>query len=391
MSTSWSTVRLREVLKRVKDEVHVQDDQTYARLTIRMNGRGIARRDRVLGHDIGTKKQFVARSGQLILSKIDARNGAFGVLPKECDNTIITGNFWAFDADHERLLPTYFDYLTKTPLFVEFCVRASEGTTNRRYLQEDRFLAQAIRLPPLAEQRRVVARIDELEGQVQEARFLRHQCLEEARVLFEQGRASLFETASKDGVVPLEQLATLERGKFSHRPRNDPRFFGGNHPWIQIAEIERSNKFIREWNVTLNDDGLAISKMFPKGTVLVSIAATIGATGILAFDCCVPDSIVGVTPRKGTDSEFLYHYLGYVRTHLEGIAPQSAQKNVNLQILAPLPAPRLPFDEQRKIVTYLDNLQAQVDAVSALQMESASELDSLLPAILDRAFKGGFV
>ena len=84
------------------------------------------------------------------LKKIDARNGAFGLLADECDNAIITGNFWAFDADHARLSSAFFDYLTKTPLFVEFSVRASEGTTNRRYLQEGKFLAQEIPLPPLA-------------------------------------------------------------------------------------------------------------------------------------------------------------------------------------------------------------------------------------------------
>ena len=73
----------------------------------------------------------------------------------------------------------------------------------------------------------------------------------------------------------------------------------------------------------------------------MSIAATIGAVGILDFDCCVPDSIVGVTPGDGIDSEFIYYYLGYLRQHLEEIAPQSAQKNINLQILSELPVPEL--------------------------------------------------
>ena len=240
----------------------------------------------------------------------------------------------------------------------------------------------------MAEQRRIVARIEELSAKIEEARSLRRQAAAEAEGLFEQGRAEVFHAASRDSVAPLQELAVLERGKFSYRPRNDPRFFGGSHPWIQIAAIERSGKFIRRWDATLNDDGLAVSRKFPKGTVLVSIAATIGAVGILDFDCCVPDSIVGVTPRAGSDSEFLYHYLGFVRTHLESVAPQSAQKNINLQILAPLPAPRLPLSEQRRIVEYLDGLQAKVDALKRLQAETAAGLDALLPSILDRAFKG---
>jgi type I restriction enzyme, S subunit len=249
-------------------------------------------------------------------------------------------------------------------------------------------LGYEIPLPPLAEQRRIVAWIEALATKIAEARSLRQQAADEAEALIGARSAEIFREASRQGIAPLQSIAVLERGKFSHRPRNDPRFFGGSHPWIQIGEIESAGKEIRRWTETLNDEGLAISKKFPKGTVLISIAATIGSVGILAFDCCIPDSIVGVTPREGTDSEYLYYYLTYLRSHLEEIAPQSAQKNINLQILAPLPVPRLTLSEQCRIVAELDAMQAEVDALKRLQSETAAELNALLPTILDRAFKG---
>ena len=112
---------------------------------------------------------------------------------------------------------------------------------------------------------------------------------------------------------------------------------------------------------------------------------------LLGFDCCVPDSIVAVTPKPGFECEYLYHYLLYLRSHLEHIAPQSAQKNINLGILSPLPTAVLPMPEQRRIVAYLDGLQAKVDALKKLQAETAAELDALLPSILDRAFRGELV
>jgi type I restriction enzyme, S subunit len=387
MSKDWPKVRLGEVLRRSEETIAPSPETEYREITVRLWGKGVVERGRVNGAMLSGRR-FLAHTGQFIASRIDARNGAMGLVPPALDGALVTNDFPLFGIDAQRLLPGFLGWLCRTRDFVDLCFKASEGTTNRVRLKEERFLALEIPLPPPAEQRRIVARIEELGAKIAEARSFRRETPAEAEALFEQGRAMLFDAASKESVVPLDELAVLERGRFSHRPRNDPRFFGGNHPWIQIAEIEHSEKLIREWSTTLNDDGLAISKKFPKGTVLISIAATIGAVGILDFDCCVPDSIVGVTPRAGTDSEFLYHYFGFVRTHLESIAPQSAQKNINLQILSPLPAPKLPISQQRRIVAYLDGLQAKVDALKRLQAETAAELKALLPSILDRAFKG---
>lgn len=166
------------------------------------------------------------------------------------------------------------------------------------------------------------------------------------------------------------------------------RFFGGAHPWIQIGEIESSGKLIERWTETLNDDGLAISKKFPRGTLLISIAATIGAVGILQVDCCIPDSIVGVTPRPGWSSTFLYHYLCYVRDHLEQVAPQSAKKNINLQILSSLPIPVATPERQEAVVVHLDTLEEKMRRLEEQQTAVRAESDLLLPSILNRAFSG---
>ena len=110
MSQEWDLVPLGHLITRVKDEISIQEHEIYDRLTIRMNGKGIVLRDRLQGSQIGTKRQFIAKSGQLVLSKIDARNGAFGILPKECDQALITGNFWAFEFDKNILDSLYFNY-----------------------------------------------------------------------------------------------------------------------------------------------------------------------------------------------------------------------------------------------------------------------------------------
>src|SRR5207247_8654970 len=135
----------------------------------------VVQRGILSGAEIASTRQMVARRGQFILSRIDARNGALGIVPPELDEAIVTNDFPVFNVVEDRLLPTYLGWMCRTASFVEECKRASEGTTNRVRLQEERFLAREIPLPPLPEQRRIVARIEELAAQIHEARNLRPQ------------------------------------------------------------------------------------------------------------------------------------------------------------------------------------------------------------------------
>jgi len=130
--------------------------------------------------------------------------------------------------------------------------------------------------------------------------------------------------------------------------------------------------------------------MFPAGTVAIAITgATIGVTGILGFDCCFPDSIVGIQARPElTTPEFIYLAVEHAKKTALAEATQTTQPNINLGNLQRLKVRVPPLDEQRRTVAELDALQSQVDSLKRLQAETATELDALLPAILDRAFKG---
>ncbi len=379
-------VPLGEVICHRKEFVQIDELRQYKRCRVQLHAQGVVLRDTLTGAEIKTKSQQVCRAGEFLVAEIDAKVGGFGTVPHYLDGAIVSSHYFLFVIDEGRLDRGFLDYYARTHTFREQV--GARGSTNYAAIRPAHVLGYHIPLPPLAEQRRIVAKIDQLAAKIAEARRLREQSSQSADAVFVRTRAEAMRTEAKRGTVRLSEATVLERGKFTHRPRNEPRFFGGEHPWIQIGEIEAAQKYITGWTQTLNDDGLAISRKFPRGTVLISIAATIGAVGILDFDCCVPDSIVAVTPRESTEAEFVYHYLGYLRTHLEDVAPQSAQKNINLRILTGLRFPKTPVAEQRRIVAYLDDLQAKVDRLKALQAQSAAELDALLPAILDRAFKG---
>lgn len=386
-SPIYSMVPLSKVVLPVQRPEIPSLGKTYRLVGVKLWGEGAYERESIDGSQTQYKTLSRVETDDIIINKIWARNGSVAVISSSLAGCYGSNEFPTFATIQESLEPSWFHWLTKTRFFWNQCDEKSRGTSGQNRIRPEKFLEILIPLPPLEEQRRIVARIEELAAKVEEARGLRSETIKEANALLISERAKVFEKAAKQKTARFSDLADLERGKFSHRPRNDPRFFGGNHPWIQIGEIEASGKYIRHWTQTLNDEGLAISHKFPKGTLLISIAATIGAVGILDFDCCIPDSVVAIIPKPEIYNEYIYHYLCYLRTNLEKIAPQNAQKNINLRILEPLPIPALSLSAQRYIVTYLDTLQDRVEKLKKLQSETEAELNALLPSILDKAFR----
>jgi len=149
---SWKKVNIGNFLKRRRHQIEIQSSTEYKRITIKTKHQGISLRDKEKGSLIGTKLQFTVKEGQFLLSKIDARLGAFGIVPKELDGGIITGNFWAFDVDTKKVNIKWFNLFTSSGNFYDICNKASSGTTHRKYLDETKFLNFEVDLPDLEEQ-----------------------------------------------------------------------------------------------------------------------------------------------------------------------------------------------------------------------------------------------
>ena len=252
-----------------------------------------------------------------------------------------------------------------------------------------------ILLPPPAEQQAIatlLASIDDAiertEAVIAAMERLRDALLHELLTRGVPGWHSEWKDAPGIGTIPaswevvrLEEVAEVERGKFAHRPRNEPRFYGGNIPFIQTGDVVRANGRIKQHTQTLNDLGLAISRLFPAGTIIITIAANIGETAIADYPVAFPDSLVGVTPQ-GIDANFLEYYLRTQKGRLNQFAPKSAQKNVNLEDLRPLSTLLPPLPEQRAIASLLDGVEVTIERESserhALQSLKASAADALL-------------
>lgn len=148
--------KIGDFLKRIKNQIDIDDSVKYKRVTVSGNHNGVSLRDEVLGSAIGTKKQFTIKGGNFILSKIDARNGAFGIIPEELDNAIITGNFWTYSVDTNLIDIEWFFYFTHSYNFIQICIESSTGSTHRKYMDEKVFLNHKIILPEIVEQKEMV-------------------------------------------------------------------------------------------------------------------------------------------------------------------------------------------------------------------------------------------
>ena len=229
-------------------------------------------------------------------------------------------------------------------------------------------------LPPLPEQRAISAVLDSIDEAIErtEAVFdaterLRDSLLHELLTRGVPGWHSEWKEAPGIGTVPacwkvvrLEEVAGVERGKFAYRPRNDPQFYGGAIPFIQTGDVVQANGKINEHSQTLNEQGLSISRLFPAGTIVITIAANIGETAITDYAVAFPDSLVGITPT-GIDTSFLEYFLRTQKVRLNQLAPESAQKNINLEDLRPLPTPIPSIKEQVAIAEILNSIQARME------------------------------
>ena len=148
----------------------------------------------------------------------------------------------------------------------------------------------------------------------------------------------------------LADCAVVQRGKFGHRPRNDPAFYGGATPFVQTGEVSNAVGPICEFSQTLNERGLAVSKVFPKGTLLITIVgANIGSVAELGIDAACPDSLIAITPRSGVHPEYLRQFLQTQKARINYLAPDNARQNISLEFLGPLPVPLPPFVEQERL------------------------------------------
>ncbi|MCD8409667.1 restriction endonuclease subunit S [Tenacibaculum finnmarkense] len=317
-------------------------------------------------------------------------------------------------------------YFTLSSDFNNYILNTIGGSTiggiKKGFINELRF-----NLPPLAEQQRIVAKLDTLFGSLDALKIrlnnipqliknfkqavltqaVTGKLTQEWRVGKELEYASLlnknnqveFEIINFDFLpnnwlkTALGNYANCSRGKFSVRPRNDPRYFDGNYPFMQIGDLPREGGYTSDYSKTLNEEGIKVSKSFPKGTVVVAIVgATIGLTGILEKEMFFPDSLIGLNCENFISNQYLEYYLRLCKNGFREISyAGGGQPNIKLPTIKNLELLIPPLKEQTEIVKRVENLFSKADAIEKQYKTLKEKIDRLPQAILAKAFKGELV
>lgn len=259
------------------------------------------------------------------------------------------------------------------------------------HLSKEEFENLEIPLPPLPEQKRLVALLDDLFEKLEKAKENAEKNLGNAKGLFDSFLNNTFSNTDESWKEMTLKEVSLEfgRGKSKHRPRNDKKLFEGDFPFIQTGDVRNAQHFIKDFSQTYNDIGLAQSKLWPKGTVCITIAANIAETGILDFDACFPDSIIGLVPNpEMTTSDFVEYLLTFYSKNLKAKGKGSAQDNINMGTFENEHFPFPPLPEQRSIVSRLSALSSQTQKLSSIYQQKLANFTELKRSILHQAFFG---
>lgn len=399
MNKSWPMVKLGEVVTPADRGEKPVPGKIYRQIGVKLWGAGAYEREQMDGSQTRYTQLFRTETGDIIVNKIWARNGSVAVVSEALAGCFGSSEFPMFAPKSARIESSWMHWLTKTPGFWAQCDEKSRGTSGKNRIKPAQFLSVEIPLPPLAEQRRIVARIEELAAQIQETQSLRQQAAEEAEALYSQ---QLGEAMTPHGdcwkrETVADVIETMDAGwspQCDDIPANEGAWGVLKTTSVQWCDFQpEHNKALPP---TLQPiPGLGVKK----GDVLVTRAGPRKRVAVVAAvrrdepHLTISDKLIRLRANRAKiEPRFLELSIAspFSQEHLvqrkTGLA--DAQVNISQAILRATPFAYPPLSEQRRIVAELDALQTEVDRLKELQAETAAELGSLLPSILDRAFKG---
>jgi type I restriction enzyme S subunit len=397
MSNGWQMVPLGELLSPVSRQENVVPDRQYDMLGAHWYAEGLYTKETKYGSEIAATKVYRVEEGDFVYNRLFAWKGSFALATRDNHGCYVSNEFPCFAVNSNRLNPRFlFRYLSRESAWNDALGLSSGGTpTSRNRLKEEMLLRMTIPLPPLPEQQRIVAKVEELAAKIAEVKVLRSTGQQHARAVLQHEIGVVFNQLSA-------KCASRPFGSFNPHVTSGPRnwgrvYSGAGCRFYRAQDIGSEGQVLDDSKVFIQppDGNQGRTAQLVSGDLLIVITgATVGRCSMFASDlepgfvsqhvalCRLPKDVV--------DPAFALWALRGPQGQQQLLGQRYGQgkPGLNLGNIRQLSFPFPAIAEQRRIVAYLDDLQAKVDSLKAIQAQTQAELDALLPSILDKAFKG---
>ena len=328
-------------------------------------------------------------SGDCLVSRLPEPLGRACLIPNKNERMITAVDCSIIRFNAQLIMPKFFIYYSMSNNYHNKIEKLSTGSTRQRISRKN-LETITVPLPTIFEQQRIVGILDEAFENIEKAKQNTLTTLNNAKELFESYLTSILLNKDNWDKKKLSEVAVdFGRGRSRHRPRNDKKLYGGKYPFIQTGDIRNSNHFITEYTQTYNEVGLAQSKLWPKGTLCITIAANIAETGVLTFDACFPDSVIGcVFDETKTNIDYVEYLLQSFKAILQAEGKGSAQDNINLGTFEKKYFPFPDKSIQDEVVKKLDGMRKNIAKLEQIYEQKLKDLDELKQSLLQKAFNG---
>ncbi|WP_295584918.1 restriction endonuclease subunit S [uncultured Oscillibacter sp.] len=383
----WKVSRIKQLFSEVNERC--ENGENYTLLSVSEYYGVAPKSERISDDDMLTHAETldgykICKENDLVMNIMLAWKRALGV----SEYTGIVSPAYCIYQGKQNMCTKYFHYLFRTDMYANLFKQYSTGIIDSRLrLYPDKFLALKCQVPPIDTQCRIADYLDRKCSQIDTIIARQQEVIEKLKTY----KLSVITEAVTKGLNPnvpmkdsgvewigeipehwtmlkLKYASSILRGKFNHRPRNDPAYYDGNHPFVQTGDVARANKYIKNYSQTLNEKGYAVSKEFPANSICMTIAANVGDVAILTFDACFPDSVVGFVPSDNIAWNYLYYVLTAMKKQFVRNAIISTQLNLNIEIIKEEFIPVAPLHIQEQISRFLDDKCFAIDrTISAKQ------------------------
>ncbi len=325
-----------------------------------------------------------------------ARSGSVGRIyfhKNLSTRSVFASYFIRFKLDKTKVLPEFFFYYGLSPFYKNF-INETLKIVAQPNINAKEYSKLPIPLPPLEEQKCIVARIEELFSKIDEMKKLRREALEQARALLSSALHQVFSMADEKGWrwVRLGEVCKVFSG--SSAPQGEKYFENGKYPFVRVQDLGKYGKTTNLIEVKDYVNDLAINKFrlvkASKGTILFpksGAAVMTNNRAILGLDAFIVSHLAAIKPYVNhIIPEFIYYWLCQV--DMGSYIENPAYPSLKLSTIKNIPIPLPPLEEQKRIVAYLDKIQERVQALQKLQEETEKDIEKLKEAILYRAFRG---